>query len=321
MTNRTSPTVCILMATCNGEAFIAEQVESIQRQSFKDWRLVVSDDGSTDSTIAILEKYARDDSRIVILEDLTPTGSAKDNFTRLVDYADAPYVMFCDQDDVWLSHKIERTLNIMKKEEAARGRKTPILVFTDMAVVDEKLQPIAPSFTHRSHINPDRTKFMQVIAQSLGAGCTMMANMSLIELFKMSSTDGRIIMHDWWLSLLASAFGVVVYIDEPTSLYRQHGSNAVGSNAYSPIESACNRKLMSNRVLATMSQGECFRENYGMLLSARQLKQLNSYIDIMYSKKPLHRLFNLIISTGWKGGTRRLGQLVVVLGQLDCPSR
>lgn len=321
MTNKTNPTVCILMATYNGEAYIAEQIESIQGQSFGDWQLIVSDDGSTDNTIAILNRYAKDDPRIIVLEGLTPTGSAKDNFTRLVHYASAPYVMFCDQDDVWLKHKVEMTLDAMKKEESAQGRKVPTLVFTDMEVVDRDLQLIAPSFTRRSHINPSRTKFMQVIAQSLGAGCTMMANMSLIELFKQSSTDSRIIMHDWWLSLLAAAFGKIIYIDEPTSMYRQHGSNSVGSNAYSPIESACNRVLMKDRVLATMAQGDCFRENYGTLLSSQQLKHLNQYIDIMYSNNPLHRLFNLISSTGWKGGVRRLGQLAVVLSQFECTAQ
>lgn len=313
MTNKTNPTVCILMATYNGEAYIAEQVESIQEQSFGDWQLIVSDDGSTDNTIAILNRYAKDDPRIIILEGLAPTGSAKDNFTRLVHYASAPYVMFCDQDDVWLKHKVEITLDAMRKEESAQGRKVPTLVFTDMEVVDRDLRLIEPSFTRRSHINPSRRKFMQVVAQSLGAGCTMMANMSLIELFRQSPADSRIIMHDWWLSLLAAAFGKIVYIDEPTSMYRQHESNSVGSSDFDPLENAKHIDVMWDRIMLTVNQAACFQEEYSAKLLPKDRDCLDLYVHIPVNKNRFRRLVKLLRSRGWKGGLRRIGQIATIV--------
>ena len=94
------------MATYNGERFIAEQIESIQRQSYKNWRLLVSDDCSTDGTLDVVRRYAAEDGRIRIVSEGVKHGGAKENFFSLMTCSDAPYCMFCDQDDVWLPDKI-----------------------------------------------------------------------------------------------------------------------------------------------------------------------------------------------------------------------
>lgn len=316
MITASKPAVCILMATYNGEPYIVEQIESIQAQTFKEWQLIVSDDGSTDGTVAVLKHAAEEDSRIVVLEGLAPMGSARENFTRLVSYSNAPYVMFCDQDDVWSQDKIEVTLGAMQAEEDLRGSDTPLLIFTDMEVVDQNLKTIAPSFIQRSHINPKRTKFMQVVAQALGAGCTMMANQSLINLFKMSSYDPRIIMHDWWISLIAAAFGTITYLDKPTSKYRQHGSNSVGSNSFSPLKSARNADAMRDRVLATTEQAACFYDSFSGLLADEDRRSLEAYISIPKISGFFNRLGRLVESRAWKGGLRKVGQIMVI-AELD----
>lgn len=312
MPDSSSPLVCILMATYNGDPYIVEQIESIQAQTFTDWCLIVSDDGSTDGTLGTLRRMAEKDPRIVILEGLPPVGSAKNNFTRLAGYAKGSYVMFSDQDDVWEPNKIELTLDAMREIEGERGANTPALVFTDMEVVDQELRMIAPSFTRRSHINPKRKKLMQIVAQSLGAGCTMMANKSLIELFNGSPADRRIIMHDWWLSLLAAAFGVIVYVDKPTSKYRQHGLNSVGSSEFSPLKSAKNVDSMRDRVLVTMDQAVCFYDLFYGLLTDDDRRRLRAYVSIPSAPRLFIRMKMLIESRAWKGGLRKIGQIVAI---------
>ena len=109
----------ILMATYNGETYLREQIDSILRQSNTDWRLIIRDDCSTDSTVRIIQEYqAQYPDKFVLIQADTPSGSAQNNFFQLIRYwqqhGGAEYVMFADQDDVWLRNKIQITLYNMK---------------------------------------------------------------------------------------------------------------------------------------------------------------------------------------------------------------
>ena len=206
------PLIDILMATYNGERFIGEQIESIQRQTYDNWRLLVSDDCSTDGTLDVVRDFASEDVRINIVSEDVRRGGAKENFFSLMSCSDARYCMFCDQDDVWLPSKIADTFEVIRDLEG-EWPDVPLLVFTDMEVVDGNLGTIHKSFGQYSSIDPSRTKFSQVVAQSLGAGCTMMVNAAARETsLKIQSTDD-VIMHDWWVTLVAAAFGHIGYLD------------------------------------------------------------------------------------------------------------
>ncbi|MBQ7192792.1 MAG: glycosyltransferase, partial [Synergistaceae bacterium] len=123
-------TIDILMATYNGQKFIAEQLDSIFSQTFQDFRLIVRDDGSTDNTCAILEEYsAKYPGRIKIIHDEAVCKSATKNFFEILKHAEADYVMFSDQDDVWLKYKVQITLDYMKETERKNPGK-PVLIFT-----------------------------------------------------------------------------------------------------------------------------------------------------------------------------------------------
>ena len=167
------PLIDILMATFNGERFVGEQIESIQAQSYRNWRLLVSDDCSSDGTLDVVRRYAANDERIRIVSEGVRYGGAKENFFALMGKSEAPYVMFCDQDDVWLSRKVEKTFILMNGMEDGYSAKLPLLVFTDMKVVDAELNVIAESFEAFSSIDPSRTALPYVLAQSLGAGCIL----------------------------------------------------------------------------------------------------------------------------------------------------
>lgn len=143
-----------------------------------------------------------------------------------MDAAKSEYLMFCDHDDVWLSNKIETSLNRMEEAEAIYGVQTPILVHTDLAVVDDKLTPLFPSLSRQEGLSSGNSNFRQLIMQNNVTGCTMLLNKTLYQMARPIPRNAA--MHDWWIALVAAAFGKVIFMEVPTVLYRQHAQNSVG---------------------------------------------------------------------------------------------
>ena len=220
--------VTVLLATFNGEKFLEEQLNSLLNQSFSDFRIVIRDDGSTDNTLEIIERYKGiSPEKIEICPSGEPTHSAAGNFFKLIELYNDDYIMLCDQDDCWLPDKIEKTLAAMKKTEENFGNDTPILVHTDLKVVDEKLKIINNSFIKLQGLSPNFCELNNLLMQNCVTGCTSMFNKALLEkLFILPST---VAMHDWWIALIAAAFGKIVFLNESTILYRQHSNNEVGA--------------------------------------------------------------------------------------------
>ncbi len=137
----------ILLATYNGAAFLNQQLGSVENQTHRNWRLIVRDDGSTDKTPGIIEAFrARHPDKVVVLRDDDGNLGLVRNFSRLMEHAGAGYVAFCDQDDVWKPEKLELSLQKMRSLETEHGPERPLLVVTDLSVVDEDLQVVHLSF-------------------------------------------------------------------------------------------------------------------------------------------------------------------------------
>ncbi|WP_137656377.1 glycosyltransferase family 2 protein [Bifidobacterium moukalabense] len=309
MCEKSAASVDILMATYNGEKYVGEQIESIQAQSFNNWRLLISDDCSSDDTLEIVKKYAEQDPRIIVVSQGKRYGSAKLNFMSLLTAADAPYVMFCDQDDVWLPKKIELTLAKMYELEQLHPREQPLLVFTDMKVVGEDLHILDESFERYSQIDSSRTSFNQILAQSVGAGCTMMCNHVLKELLQGTSHSAYMIMHDWWISLIAASMGSIGHVSQATSLYRQHEDNSVGASHFSPFERMLHLERMRQSFQKTLKQAESFKEVFGSKLSEKNLETVKIYAQIRHVNGIIGVL-NLCRCGCWKSGTRAAGQII-----------
>lgn len=297
------------MATYNGERFLGEQIESIQSQSYGNWRLLISDDCSTDGTLEVVRRYADGDSRIVIVSEGVRHGGAKENFFATMDSSDAPYCMFCDQDDVWLPKKIEKSLAEMRRLEAESSADAPLLVFCDMKVVDEGLSVIYESFEMSSHFDPRRLAFRQLLAHNVAAGCCMMLNRELLNACRRSDGSGAE-MHDWWVMLVASAFGRILFIDEPLSLYRQHGDNEVGANEYSPVDRAKHLGFMVEQFILSTEQARHFKALYGAELSRSNQSALEEFVKAGDEASPISRVLHLVKSGCWKRGARKIGQIV-----------
>lgn len=221
--------IAILMATYMGEKFVGEQIESILKQTYQDWVLYIHDDGSKDKTLEIIDTYVKQYPEKIKIVEGESTGGARNNFLYLMTKVDASYYMCCDQDDVWLPMKIEKTVSAMKEIEQQNDEPVPCLVFTDLTVVDGNLNVIAERMSQYQNLDCKNTEISRVLMQNVVTGCTMMMNKPLRDATIRYNCVDKIIMHDWWAALVAAQFGKMKFVEEPTILYRQHGSNSVGA--------------------------------------------------------------------------------------------
>ncbi|NQP32828.1 glycosyltransferase family 2 protein [Streptococcus suis] len=218
--------VNILMSTYNGQQFLAEQIRSIQEQSYTDWTLFIRDDGSSDNTKEILKDFERQDSRIHLIDsDKSDNLGVIKSFHKLVNHDRADYYFFSDQDDVWLPNKLELSL----KEAQNYPADLPLMVYMDLKVVNQDLEIMTESMV-KSQSHHANTELVQELTENTVTGGVAMINHALAEMWQ--ETDD-ILMHDWYLALLASAFGNLVFIDQPGELYRQHSDNVLGARTLS----------------------------------------------------------------------------------------
>ena len=307
--------ISILLATYNGERFLKEQLESILAQSVTDWTLFVRDDCSTDATPAILQDYAgRYPGKIHVTTADKPSGGAKWNFFQLCRTVRDDYVMLCDQDDVWLPDKIECTLAAMKQLEQDAGAHTPLLVHTDLKVVDGQLNTINESLWAFQRISPERDELRNVVVQNNVTGCTAMYNRALAELI--DGVPEVFVMHDWWIALLASALGRTGFVSRPTMLYRQHGANSVGAkdakSAGFLIAKFKNRATVRHNYYESFSQADCFLNQYRVRLTKGQQALLADYAALLKAGK-MKKIRILIKNRFYKNTlSRTLGQFVSI---------
>ena len=218
--------VNILMSTYNGQQFLAEQIRSIQEQSYTDWTLFIRDDGSSDNTKEILKDFEHQDSRIHLIDnDKSDNLGVIKSFHKLVNHDRADYYFFSDQDDVWLPNKLELSL----KEAQNYLADLPLMVYMDLKVVNQDLEIMTESMV-KSQSHHANTELIQELTENTVTGGVAMINHALAEMWQ--ETDD-ILMHDWYLALLASAFGNLVFIDQPGELYRQHSDNVLGARTLS----------------------------------------------------------------------------------------
>lgn len=220
-----APAIAVLMATCNGAAYLRDQLNSLAAQSLPPRWLVVSDDASADDTRAILSDFAARNPAIVLHLRKGPGMGAAANFLSLLRQvpAEAELVAIADQDDVWLPGKLARGAEML----AAAGRGRPALLGTRSLVCDAQLQGRRPS--------PRWTRpfgFRHALVQSVAGGNTMMLNRAAVSLAAAAAAEAQqVVMHDWWLyQIVSGAGGRVLFDTEPQVLYRQHGANQIGAN-------------------------------------------------------------------------------------------
>lgn len=273
--------VSVLLASYNGEKYIREQLDSILNQTFSDLSIVISDDLSADGTPEIIREYEEQyPGRVRSLRNSERSGSAQNNFFRLLKSEADNYIMLCDQDDVWLPDKVEVTLREMKKLEAEWGEAVPLLVHGDLSVTDKEGGILQKSMAEYQKIAVHDNRFSHYLVENNITGNTVMINRALLGF--LADVPKECVMHDWWLGLLASCFGRISYIDRPLVLYRQHGENQMGSKSGKEqyAERIRNQDAVRENYRKMFAQAQMFLKLYGNEMSLEQREILEHFIKL-----------------------------------------
>lgn len=292
--------VDILLASYNGEKYIAQQIDSILSQTYSNWMLYINDDCSSDDTVKIIERYSKQyPDKIIYTVNDKNSGNAGTNFFNMIKKSKADIIMTCDQDDVWLNDKVENCVNALK------GENEPTLVHTDLKLIDADNNIINDSMMKLQHINPHRNSTNKLIVQNTVTGCTMAFNRALADIIKIPKGQP---VHDWYIAVVASLFGKIKFIDKADILYRQHSDNYCGAVDMENMDYISNRFKDKNKAKYMIELGYDMAEEIIRLYNIDN-KMLNSYSSMKnYSKlKKLYIVFRYGI---WKSGIiRKLGQI------------
>ncbi|MCC4328502.1 glycosyltransferase family 2 protein [Limosilactobacillus reuteri] len=270
--------IAILMSTYNGERYLREQIESIQKQTNNNWHLYIRDDGSNDKTASIISKFANSDDRITFFneENICNVGVIR-SFMDLLKNVDADFYMFSDQDDIWKRNKIQRALDLITKEKYPE---IPLCLHTELQVVNDDLKPI--ELMKRGRVWDD---FLHFLFGNCVTGCTVMINQKLKEKLRIDLIDlNKIAMHDWWFAEVASAFGKVIYDPNPTILYRQHIDNVVGgTDSQAPqqlVQRFFNLSEELNGFLLMAKMASEFQRLYNGEITGKNAEYVRAYANL-----------------------------------------
>lgn len=264
--------VQVLLSTYNGAQYIAEQLNSILEQTYTNIHILIRDDGSTDKTLSILEHYSQQYPEKIKYQKRENIGVVR-SFWSLLQEADttAQYFCFCDQDDIWMPHKI---LDEVTKLGAINvdSPNEPRMVFTATQITDEYLSPtvIWPQNLNKS------PSFYNALFQNIAVGTTIMLDNNAFKLFYNMQTNLDLIqMHDWWTYLTVSCLGKVYFDPNPSVYYRQHSNNVVGgeSTPLQKVKKKWNsfRKHKDKKLL--VQQAKEFHRIYSKQITDPQMKQ------------------------------------------------
>lgn len=273
------PRVDVLMATYNGGAYLREQIDSVLAQRDVDVRLVIRDDGSSDDTPAILLEYERlHPGKVVILASDEVRYGASQNFMFLMEHdSAAEYFAFCDQDDVWQADKLCHAVASLRSAGISQG-----LYCSAVSYVDERLRLLGSS---SRMVTPS---FKNAMVENIAQGCTMVFDAGLRQLV-VARMPKRAAMHDWWMYLVATAFGRVVYDPRPHLFYRQHGGNVVGGNFSFMRKISKNwTRYRAGNGWQMAAQAEELLRLYPALLTQEQREHLTGFVEGKHSLP--HRL-------------------------------
>lgn len=224
--NSDRPGVSIVLCTHNGMPWLEEQLASIEQQELLPDEVVVGDDASRDTTLGVLQAFARRAPFPVNIARHDPALGVVDNFEVTLSRTHGRYVALADQDDIWMPDRLARSVDAVRDAEGDGSR--PVLVHSDLVLVDSDGNETGQRFmATRGLVGNPPDPLRVLLRHNLVTGCTVTCNRALVE--QALPFPGRVIMHDWWLSLVASVLGEIRMLEQPTVRYRQHGANQVGA--------------------------------------------------------------------------------------------
>ena len=263
--------VNVLLATYNGSKFLREQLDSIESQTLPVARITVRDDGSTDSTLSLLEERAAGRSGMCLLRG--PRLGVANNFFALLANPDeeSDFFAFSDQDDVWMPAKLENALSMLVPHSSGE----PLLYCSRLEYVDAQLE-------HRGYSKtPTQVGLANALVENVATGCTIVLNRAARRII-IERLPAKALMHDWWCYLVVSAFGKVIYDERSGLKYRLHGRNAIGAptNVFQQITRRVVRFLKHDSTVKLTDQALDFFQCFGALLDQRELNILQRFLAV-----------------------------------------
>ena len=288
---------CVILCTYNGEKYLEKQIKSIMEQDREDFCLLYSDDGSTDSTKAILqslqEKYGR---RMRAFPRPMHSGSPAKHFLSIlsalakgeVEIDNLEYIFLADQDDDWFPDKLSKTISVIKEEERKFGESLPILCHTDCSLVNSRGELLAKSYRRYQKLPGASCRFSRLLLQNHVTGASVGINKALLQYCK--EIPEQVKMHDHWLALLANCFGEIQYLPYATYAYRQHGENVLGAKKASVLKE-CEERLAASKekdkedtiyssYRALFAQGRELKRLFGDRLREIKRKVLEAFLSL-----------------------------------------
>ncbi len=309
------PCVDILLATYNGGRWITAQLDSLQAQTYTNYRVIVLDDASTDGVCEQIAAHSLTRSGRLVLHRQTNNRGAWQTFSALMQMSTAPYVFFCDQDDLWLPDKIDYCVRYAEQLLAVLGEDVPLLVHTDLRLIDCDGRVLQPSLWNYQRLDPKAsTRLADTLIQNQITGCAMMANRALLA--AVGTLPDGIVMHDWYLGLCAAAFGHVLALAEPTVHYRQHGHNELGAQSFGWRALLDWQRMLEvprkarSSAIQVARQAQVFGDHMGHLLNAEQTTLVQAVAQLgrvgYWRRRYLMARYRL-----WKqGGLKNLAWLI-----------
>lgn len=295
--------VAFLLSVYNGAKFLEEQLNAILQQTHRNWQLYIRNDGSKDNSLEIIKEYVKKDARIHLLDEHGVNLGYTKSQAFLMSNVTEPYIVFCDQDDVFLPQKT--TLSLQKIKEIETNAKLPALVHTEAIVVDSQLNPIKPTFIG-AH---GKIKGLNgIIFANCVSGSSMMINDRLKNIVLDSLSTMQFDLLDYHIAILSELIGVRAFIAEPLLKYRQHENNAVGT-----VGTRKNNESTKYTLSLTngLNQYPLFKHEYTKLNLATHIKQqLNEYFYLFEGNNRFKKLF-IFLKNGY-GLTRKKDYLVLL---------
>jgi len=246
----------ILMATYNGEKYIREQLESILIQTYKNWELLIRDDGSKDRTVDIIEEYRKKDFRIKVLKNTSNVHGAYLNFWSLIKYAKEikpyDYYFFSDQDDIWLPYKVEKMIQAEKGYQKY-NQNIPMLIYSDMEIINKNGEQIYASIDNETGIG-DMRGFSEFFTHGFIWGCALMINNALFNItpcFPIEHSEIEIMSHDNYFCKYALIVGEIHFVKDTCIKHRRHKENT--TNEYKMalnLKSIFDKAVLHNKELS-----------------------------------------------------------------------
>ena len=257
----------VVLPTYNGAAFLEAQLASIAAQTLRPQRVIIRDDGSQDGTLALLSQLQKRYGNWLVLLDSRGNLGCAGNINCLLSATRAPYVALADQDDLWHPDKLASSLRLMEWLEWSHGNDYPLLVHTDLNLIDTNGHSLGRTYFEKQGLKPQRSGLDDLLLTNVVTGCTVLMNRALLH--RATPIPAEALMHDWWLALVASATGSISLLPDANVLYRQHAGNVVGARG-AGVLAMLGRLLHPSRrgpfqlLPALLSQASVLQKQFGL---------------------------------------------------------